>query len=118
MVAQEEEKEEQKAQGHIIKPAKLKDRKSVEAQNKGKAAGLKRHITHIDREWFDKNINDKIEIKKKNYNIFTAKLTTQKSLEASLKDFAINKGLNDKLQKMDLLCSNNLDEKFLQTDMV
>ena len=83
-----------------------------------KVGAPKRMPTIIDREWFDKNIMDKFAVKKKNYNIFSCRLVTQKSLSTNLKEHRINRALNEYLAKMDLTCSNNLDENFIKNDMV
>ena len=93
----------------------IDDRKSNHSSG---SQGPKKVLTHIDKEWFDKNINDKIELKKTNYQIFTANLSTQQGLATALKEYQINKKLNEELTKMDLLQSNSLDHDFIKNDMV
>ena len=61
---------------------------------------------------------DKFAVKKKNYNIFSGRLVSQKSLSTNLKEHRINRALNETLAKMDLVCSNNLDENFIKNDIV
>ena len=72
----------------------------------------------INNEWLNKNVLEKISKKKTNYNIFIGKLDTQNTLATSLKEYKIEKKLNDRLNKMALLCNNGLDEDFTSTQIV